>query len=133
MKTIALLQRLVSTEAGDWIVKGFIDVFQNVYIISADTKVVSKLIALMLFPNFVAFAVKYGFKLVLSREQNHHPDMTLLSEEGHKFAVDLKSTYHLDANNVNTMTLGAFTGYFRNASPVKTRHIPMASTQDTLF
>ena len=115
----ATFEKRVSTAAGDWIVKGFIDVFQNVYTISADTKVVSKLIELMLFPSFVAFAVKHNFKLVLSREQNHYPDMTFLDEDGNKFAVDLKSTYRLDATSVNSMTLGAFTGYFRNRESTK--------------
>ena len=120
----ATFEKLVSTSSGDWIVKGFIDIFQNVYTISADTKVVSKLIELMLFPSFVAFAAKHGFKLILSREQNHYPDMTFLSEEGHHFAVDLKSTYRLDANNVNSMTLGAFTGYFRNRESLKNATYP---------
>ena len=125
----ATFERLVSTDSGDWIVKGFIDIFQNVYTISADTKVVSKLLELMLFPNFVKFAVKHGFKLVLSREQNHYPDMTFLSEEGHKFAVDLKSTYRIDAHSVNSMTLGAFTGYFRNRESRRTPLTPMVIMQ----
>lgn len=120
----ATFEELVSTNTGDWIVKGFIDIFQNVYTISADTKVVSKLIELMLFPNFVAFAVKHNFKLVLSREQNHYPDMTFVAEDGNKFAVDLKSTYRIDANNVNSMTLGAFTGYFRSRESTKNATYP---------
>ncbi len=120
----ATFEDLVSTNTGDWIVKGFIDIFQNVYTISADTKVVSKLIELMLFPNFVAFAVKHRFKLVLSREQNHYPDMTFLAEDGSKFAVDLKSTYRTDAGNVNSMTLGAFTGYFRSRESTKNATYP---------
>lgn len=120
----ATFEKLVSTDAGDWIVKGFIDIFQNVYTISADTKVVSKLIELMLFPSFVSFAVKHGFKLELTREQNHYPDMTFLAEDGNKFAVDLKSTYRLDANNVNSMTLGAFTGYFRYRESTKNATYP---------
>ena len=52
----ATFNDLISMESGDWIVKGFIDVFRNVYTISGDTKVVSKLIEIMLFPYFVAFA-----------------------------------------------------------------------------
>ena len=120
----ATFEKLVSTDSGDWIVKGFIDIFQNVYTISADTKVVSKLIELMLFPRFVAFTVKHNFKMVLSREQNHYPDMTFLAEDGSKFAVDLKSTYRLDANTVNSMTLGAFTGYFRNRASTKNATYP---------
>ncbi len=29
---------------GDWVVKGFIDLYEKIYTISADTKVVSKLV-----------------------------------------------------------------------------------------
>jgi len=42
--------RTLATEQGDWVVKGFIDVYRNIYTISVDTKVVSKVIELMLFP-----------------------------------------------------------------------------------
>src|SRR5438874_201774 len=94
---LALLQteaqkfnRFMSTDDSDWIVKGFIDVFRNIYTISSDTKVVSKLIELMLFPHFVAFSQVNGYRLVLSREQNHYPDLTFIDSTGHKFAVDLK-------------------------------------------
>ncbi|MDQ3816007.1 MAG: EcoRV family type II restriction endonuclease [Armatimonadota bacterium] len=120
----ATFNQLVTTETGDWVVKGFIDVFKNVYTISGDTKVVSKLIELMLFPHFVAFAAKHRFKLILSREQNHYPDLTFIAEDGCKFAVDLKSTYRISANMVNTMTLGAFTGYFRNRTSSKNVTFP---------
>jgi len=33
---------IVATGDGDWTVKGFIDVYKNIYTISLDTKVVSK-------------------------------------------------------------------------------------------
>lgn len=120
----ATFNELLSTEEGDWIVKGFIDVYKNVYTISNDTKVVSKLIELMLFPYFVAFAEKHNLKLVLSREQNHYPDLTFVDDEEHKFAVDLKSTYRTSSTRVSTMTLGAFTGYFRNRSSTKNVTFP---------
>lgn len=120
----ATFEKLISTEDGDWIVKGFIDIFKNVYTISADTKVVSKLIELMLFPSFVRFAEKHGYKIVLSREQNHYPDLTFVTTDGDKFAVDLKSTYRLSETLVNSMTLGAFTGYFRNRSSEKNATFP---------
>jgi hypothetical protein len=116
--------QLVSTESGDWAVKGFIDVFKNVYTISGDTKVVSKVIELMLFPHFVAFAKKRELKLILAREQNHYPDLTFIDQHGHKFAVDLKSAYRTGANKASTMTLGAFTGYFRNRDSTKNITFP---------
>lgn len=42
-------RRILSTQDGDWVVKGFIDIYQNIYTISVDTKVISKIIELMLF------------------------------------------------------------------------------------
>ncbi len=84
---------LLSTENSDWIVKGFIDVYRRIYTISNDTKVMSKLIELTLFPHFKDFAEKNNFTLVPTREQNHYPDLTFIDAAGHKFAVDLKTTY----------------------------------------
>lgn len=117
----------LSTPDGDWTVKGFIDIFRNVYTISGDTKVVSKLIELMLFPYFIAFSEKYHYKMVLSREQNHYPDISFVDEAGNRFAVDLKSTYRTRPNIVNTMTLGAFTGYFRQRESKKNITFPYGS------
>ncbi|MEW6207388.1 MAG: type II restriction endonuclease [Acidobacteriota bacterium] len=111
--------KVISTETGEWVVKGFVDVFKNVYTISDDTKVISKLIELMLFPHFLAFANRHNFKVVLSSEQNHYPDITFVDEDESKFALDLKSTYRITVDKVNTMTLGAFTGYFRNRTSTK--------------
>jgi hypothetical protein len=116
--------RLVSTENGDWVIRGFIDIFRNVYTISGDTKVISKVIELMLFPQFVEFARENALKLVLAREQNHYPDLTFIDEAGNKFAVDLKSTYRTSDTQVNTMTLGAFTGYFRHRESGKNITFP---------
>ncbi len=64
--------------------------------------------------------------MVLYREQNHYPDLTFIFEEGYKFAVDLKSTYRITADTVNAMTLGAFTGYFRNRTSTKNITFPYA-------
>ena len=114
----------ISTEDGDWIVKGFIDVFRRIYTISGDTKVVSKLIELMLLPGFNDFAIKHGLRLVLARQQNHYPDMSFVAEDGTKFAVDLKSTFRTSEDQCNTMTLGAFSGYFRDRTTTSTTTFP---------
>ncbi|MBA2519346.1 MAG: restriction endonuclease [Chloroflexia bacterium] len=101
--------------------------FRTVYTISDDTKVVSKLVELMLFPRFQAFASDNDMTVVLSKEQNHYPDLTFIDKEGHRFAVDLKSTYRKGDNRVNTMTLGAFTGYFRARASSKNITYPYNS------
>src|SRR5437588_961077 len=117
-------EQRVSTADGDWIVKGFIDIFRRVYTISGDTKVVSKLIELMLLPSFSEFAERNGYEFVLAREQNHYPDMSFVAADGTKFAVDLKSTYRINSTTANTMTLGAFSGYFRDRHTTKTTTFP---------
>jgi len=125
--------KAVATKEGDWIIKGFIDVYRNVYTISVDTKIVSKVLELLLFPMFVEFAKRHGMEIELSPQQNFYPDLTFIEKAtGHKFAVDIKSTYRIDAENVNGMTLGAFTGYFRNRSRKKNILYPYSEYQGHL-
>lgn len=105
----------IATDRGEWIIKGFIDVFKRVYTITIDTKVVSKVLEILLYPKLQDFAEKNGMLLELPRHQNHYPDATFISQDdGAKFALDIKSTIRKTATTVNMMTLGAFTGYFRN-------------------
>ena len=118
------MQEAVSTSNGDWIVKGFIDISKNIYTISADTKVISKIMELLIFPRISAFASRNGLRWLPCSEQNFYPDITFIDNEGNKFAVDVKSTYRKDADHVNGMTLGAFTGYFRNRNSTKNIMFP---------
>ena len=116
----ATFEQAVATKAGEWIVKGFIDVYRNIYSISVDTKIVSKVLELLLFPLLVDFSERHGLRIELSRAQNHYPDATFLdTASGAKFAVDIKSTYRTGDDEVNGMTLGAFTGYFRDRTSAK--------------
>jgi hypothetical protein len=113
-KEAQTLTQSVATEQGDWIVKGFIDVFRRIYTISVDTKVISKVLELLLFPRLVEFAVNNKYEFVLAPEQNFYPDITFIDmTNGEKYALDIKTTYRKDSKTVNGMTLGAFTGYFR--------------------
>lgn len=103
----------VSTKDGQWVVKGFIDVYKNLYTISTDTKVVSKIMELYIFPLLYKFAADSDLTLELTKEQNFYPDITFRDNKGNLFAVDLKSSYRKSNTKINGMTLGAFTGYFR--------------------
>jgi hypothetical protein len=124
---VATFNSAVSTPNGDWIIKGFIDIAKNIYTISVDTKVISKIMELLLFPELARFAEKHGLKMVLSEQQNYYPDISFVDDEGHRFALDLKSTYRVDGNRVNGMTLGAFTGYFRERNSTKNITFPYGS------
>lgn len=117
----------VSTKDGQWVVKGFIDVYKRIYTISTDTKVVSKIIELYIFPLLFKFAHDNRLKLELTKEQNFYPDITFIDGEGNLFAVDLKSSYRKSSTRINGMTLGAFTGYFRNRKSTKNITHPYSS------
>lgn len=112
-------KRTISTSTGEWIVKGFIDIAKNIYTISIDTKVISKTMELLIFPGLCSFAERNQLEMILCPEQNFYPDITFIDKAGNKYAVDIKSTYRKDEKSVNGMTLGAFTGYFRNRRSVK--------------
>ena len=120
------LKSALANDIGDWVVKGFIDTYQNIYTISADTKVISKLIELMLFPLISEFARQYGYDLHLAEHQNYYPDITFIGRNGEKIAFDLKSTYRVNSKRVSGFTLGAFTGYFRNRDSTKKHIVPVS-------
>jgi len=56
LECVQKLRSVLEVSNGDWAVKGFIDVAKNVYTISVDTKVISKIIELMKFPALQTFA-----------------------------------------------------------------------------
>lgn len=124
---VAAFAPYVSTKDGQWVVKGFIDVYKHIYTISTDTKVISKIIELYIFPLLFKFAQDNNLKLGLTKEQNFYPDITFQDSEGNLFAVDLKSSYRRTKTKINGMTLGAFTGYFRNRESSKNVTFPYAA------
>ena len=72
------LEKYVSTDNGDWSIKGFIDVYKNVYTISSDTKIVSKILEIHIFPQILQFAEIIGYKIILAEKQNWYPDLTFV-------------------------------------------------------
>jgi len=121
------LERYIARE-GEWTVKGFVDVFKNVYTISSDTKVISKILELHLFPHFVEFANKIGYEIELATHQNWYPDLTFVnkSNRGIIFAVDIKTTYINEKRPLfcNGFTLGSHGDYFVNRENSKNIQYP---------
>ena len=113
---------------GEWTVKGFIDVFKNIYTISSDTKVISKILELHLFPHFLDFARVIGYSIELATHQNYYPDLTFVNKENSeiKFAVDLKTTYidEKRPGSCNGFTLGSHGEYFINRESSKNIQYP---------
>ncbi|MCV6639276.1 EcoRV family type II restriction endonuclease [Candidatus Albibeggiatoa sp. nov. NOAA] len=125
------IQDDISTEDGQWTIKGFIDLYQNVYTISSDTKIISKILEIHLFPKILAFAQQHGYKLVLAEHQNYYPDISFVSQndETLKFAVDFKTTYRnpKKAHLCNGFTLGSHGKYFEDRKSTKNIQFPYST------
>lgn len=118
----------VSSDHDQWAIKGFIDVFRNIYTISADTKIVSKILEIHIFPQILQFATEHGYRVVLTDHQNYYPDLSFVSiiDDKIKFAVDFKTTYRLPNNfqYCNGFTLGSHGEYFSNRFSKKNIQFP---------
>lgn len=125
---VKTFQNHISSPDGQWTVKGFIDIFKKVYTISGDTKILSKILEIHLFPKILEFASTYGYKVVLADHQNYYPDISFVKEgnEKLKFAVDFKTTYRNDKKPhlCNGFTLGSHGEYFSNRSSTKNIQFP---------
>ena len=125
------LEEHISTKDGQWTVKGFVDVFKNVYTISLDTKIVSKILEIHLFPKILEFAERYDYRIVLAEHQNYYPDISFVdaNDESIKFAVDFKTTYRNPKKPYlcNGCTLGSHGKYFNDRTSTKNIQYPYAS------
>ncbi|MCD4819466.1 MAG: EcoRV family type II restriction endonuclease [Candidatus Cloacimonetes bacterium] len=124
------LTEYVSTNSGEWSIKGFIDIDENIYTISSDSKIISKILEIQLFPKFKEFAEINGYDLVLAEKQNWYPDLSFVKKDDKsiKFAVDIKTTYRLKDYNghCNGFTLGSHGEYFRVRTSSKNIQYPYA-------
>lgn len=119
------LKQYVSTETGDWTIKGFIDVYKNIYTISSDTKIVSKILEIHIFPEILRFAEKAGYKIILAEHQNWYPDLTFVHKQNDKvkIALDLKTTFRRNKTTAG-FTLGSHGGYFKERDKDKNIQFP---------
>ena len=122
------LHNHVTTNDGQWAVKGFIDAYKNIYTISSDTKIVSKILEIHLFPKVIEFAKSNGYNIVLAEHQNHYPDISLVSKDDKsvRFAIDFKTTYRNSQNPLlcNGFTLGSHGTYFEDRASKKNITFP---------
>lgn len=119
------IESYVSTETGEWSVKGFIDVYKNIYTISSDTKIVSKILEIHLFPTILKFANDAGYNIILAEHQNWYPDLTFVNKKDPeiKFALDLKTTFRRNKKSAG-FTLGSHGAYFKERDKAKNIQFP---------
>jgi hypothetical protein len=124
----ASLNDYVSGDDGQWTIKGFIDVYRNVFTVSSDTKIVSKILEIHIFPQLLAFAEANGYSIVLAEKQNWYPDLSFVNKANPaiKFAVDIKTSYRDPdfPGHVNGFTLGSHGAYFKERSSTKNIQFP---------
>jgi hypothetical protein len=120
----------LSDGTGDWAVKGFVDVWRAVYPMTADSKMLSKVLELLLIPVFCEAVADTQLDVKLPSHQNYYPDLSVRDLESDAMvAIDLKSTYYISSTQVNGFTLGAFTGYFRDRRSHKNIVYPYSDYQ----
>jgi len=119
------LKHYVSTDTGEWTIKGFIDIYKNIYTISSDTKIVSKILEIHIFPEILRFSEKAGYKIILAEHQNWYPDLTFVHKQNDeiKFALDLKTTFRRN-NKSAGFTLGSHGSYFKERDKDKNIQFP---------
>lgn len=119
------LKKYVSTDTGEWTIKGFIDVYKNIYTISSDTKIVSKILEIHIFPEILRFAEKFGYRIILAEKQNWYPDLTFVDKNDHnvKIALDLKTTFRRNQKTAG-FTLGSHGAYFKERDKDKNIQFP---------
>ena len=124
---VKTLDSHVSTLDGQWTIKGFIDVLRKIYTISSDTKIISKLLEIHLFPLLLAFAEENGYTIVPAEKQNYYPDISFVSADTkYKLALDFKTTYRIPENPgfCNGFTLGSHGSYFVDRNKRKNIQFP---------
>lgn len=128
---VETLQVQISDSEGKWSIKGFIDIYRNIYTISADTKIVSKVLEIHIFPLLLKFAEQNGYRIVLAEHQNYYPDISFVSinDETIRFAVDFKTTYRNPKKPYlcNGFTLGSHGAYFTDRNSTKNIQFPYSS------
>jgi len=128
---VSSLTGYISSEDGQWSIKGFIDLYKNIYTISHDTKIISKILEIHIFPKLLEFAKKHGYRMVLAEHQNYYPDISFLTdtEKPKKFAVDFKTTYRRPdkPHLCNGFTLGSHGKYFEERTSTKNIQFPYGS------
>lgn len=124
-KFAAKLEKYVSTDNGGWTVKGFIDVFKNIYTISADTKIISKILEIHIFPQLLQFSEDNGYKIIFAEKQNWYPDIIFVDNQNEevKFALDIKTTFRRN-NKIAGFTLGSHGAYFKERDKDKNIQFP---------
>ena len=116
-KEVATYKSFLETDSGDWVVKGFINIYKKVCDNPRLQRLPLEFMKTHLISKLAGFAKNEGLEIELSSNQNYYPDLTFRDDEGHLFAVDIRSGYYQD-DKTNSLALGSYRGYFRERNSV---------------
>jgi hypothetical protein len=121
------LRNILCDEEGNWSARGIVDTNNQIFPMTLDTKVVSKIFESQLVGPLIDL-LEGDAILIEADYQNQYPDFSIHipNDDDTLIAVDVKSTYRLGNGSVNGMTLGAYskTSYFRNRDGKKNIKFP---------
>lgn len=112
-----ILNHLASIENG-YIICGVIDRRRRVYPLGTDTKVLSTIFEIIARQSVADYARQSGLLLIDSDKQNYYPDFTLAAshDDTEKIAIDVKTTYKNNPDDLFGFTLGSYTSFLRNGT-----------------
>ena len=125
MKLVKRLRQYSTTPSGEWTIKGFIDLDKNIFSLSSDTKLISKILELHILPEIFQFADENNYEIILAEHQNWYPDISFIDKNNPavKFALDIKTTYRKN-DKVAGFTLGSHGAYFQQRDSTKNIQFP---------
>ena len=92
------LIRAFCDENGHWAIRGIVDVNENLFPMSHDTKVVSKVLEMQIETHLRDQCEERGWAIFPARSQNEYPDFSIRIGDRALIALDIKSTYRHPLN-----------------------------------
>ena len=83
-----------------------------------DSKLISKIIDNFIILHLIKYCNKYNINFKENDIQNKYPDFIMYYNDK-PIAIDIKTSYLLNDNNINGFTLGSYNGYFRDRKSLK--------------
>jgi len=116
MDVRGILVKAFSDVGVDWYIKGVLDSKEQLYTISNDTKLISKVFELISIPIITRTIEPHVKSWEIEERQTVYPDLTLILDQPipNKIAIDIKSTYRRGRTGARAgFTLGSYTAYIR--------------------
>ena len=107
------LNKAFASVGVEWCIKGVLDNKNQLYTLSNDTKLLSKVFELVSIPIITKAVEPHIQSWEIEERQNAYPDLTLIFDgpSPNKIAIDIKSTYRRTGSV--GFTLGSYTAYMR--------------------